>query len=433
MDSYKEEKKLLRVTYLLCIICFLNLAVNGEVIDRSAVIMGFIIYMLMSYSHFIIRRFFPDGDKYILIFSNVLALLGIVMLYRLDKVKTINQLFSIKQTMWFTVGIGCFILIVVLLPDLKRFKRFKYIYMILTLIFMSMGTFLGKEVFGAKNWIVINGISFQPSEFGKLTLVAYLASALEDYGKSKEEKDFSLFNDIIDNIFSKYDINESFKSLIEPAIVVMISLGFMVLQRDLGSALILFGISVTMLYIATSKLKYIFTCICLFLFGSAISYKLFYHVRRRIFIWLDPWKYANNEAYQIIQSLIAIGSGGLFGSGLGLGQPDIVPVVTTDFIFAAICEEMGVLMGFAIIILYFLLFYRCMRAAIYTEDKFSRLVAVGYSTMIAVQALVIIGGVLGVIPLTGITLPLVSYGGSSMVITFFALGIVQKISEEGRE
>jgi cell division protein FtsW (lipid II flippase) len=433
MDSYKEEKKLLRFSYLLCIICFLNLAVKGEVIDRSALIMGFIICMLMSYSHFIIRRFFPDGDKYILIFSNVLALLGIVMLFRLDKVENINQLFSIKQTMWFTVGIGCFILIVVLLPDLKSFKKFKYIYMILTLIFMSMGTFLGKEIYGAKNWIIINGISFQPSEFGKLSLVAYLAAALEGYGKTKKEKGFSVIDKMIDSIFSKYDINESFKSLIEPAIVVMVSLGFMVLQRDLGSALILFGISVTMLYIATSKLKYILTCIGLFLFGSLISYKLFYHVRKRIIIWLDPWKYANNEAYQIIQSLIAIGSGGLFGSGLGLGHPDVIPVVTTDFIFAAICEEMGLLTGFAIIILYFLLFYRCMRAAIYVEDNFSRLVAVGYSTMIATQALVIIGGVLGVIPLTGITLPLVSYGGSSMVITFFALGIVQKISEEGRQ
>lgn len=426
MDSLKEEKKLLRYTYLLCLVCFFNLSLIGDVFDRSAIIMAFIVCMLIAYSHFIIRRFFPDGDKYILVFSNILAVIGIVMLYRLDK------LLSIKQTLWFTIGVAIFILIVVIVPDLKRFNKYKYLYLFFTIMFMSMGTFFGTVLNGSKNWIIINGFSIQPSEFGKITLVAYLAAALEDYNKPEEEKGFSIFNKIYDSFLYKYKINESIKDLIEPAFVVMLSLGFMVLQRDLGSALILFGISVTMLFISTSKLKYIVTCIGLFLVGSLISYKLFYHVRKRIIIWINPLKYANNESYQIIQSLIAIFSGGFFGTGLGQGQPNIVPVVISDFIYAAICEEMGVLMGFAVLILYFLLFYRCMRAAVYTEDTFSRLVAVGYSTMIASQALVIIGGVLGVIPLTGITLPLVSYGGSSMIITFFSLGILQKISEEGR-
>ena len=223
-----------------------------------------------------------------------------------------------------------------------------------------------------------------------------------------------------------------FKALIEPGIVVMVSLGFMVLQTDLGSALIFFAISVTMLYIATSKFKYVLVCLVLFVFGGFISYKLFAHVRLRFLIWGDPWKYGYDQGMQLVQSLISIASGGLFGTGLGLGYPKMVPVRNTDFIFAAICEEMGVLMGFAILILYFLLFYRCMRASVYGKDKFSRLLAVGYSTMIAAQVLVIVGGVVGAIPLTGITLPLVSYGGSSMLITFFSLGILQKISEDGQ-
>lgn len=322
------------------------------------------------------------------------------MLYRLDKAT------SIKQIIWFAVGVTTFILIVVILPDLKGFSKYRYLYMILTIVFMSMGTLFGKVLYGAKNWVTIGGFAFQPSEFGKLFLIAYLASSLKDY--------------------------KNFKHLIEPAIIVMVSLGFMVLQRDLGSALMFFGISVTMLYMATSKIKYVATCFGLFGIGAFISYHLFDHVKLRFLIWKDPWPYATDKSFQVVQSLFAIASGGLLGVGLGKGFPEYIPVITTDFIFSIICEELGMLTGFAIIILYILLFYRCMRAALYADDKFSRLMTVGFSSMIACQTLVIVGGVINMIPLTGITLPLVSYGGSSMLSTFISLGIIQKISEEGR-
>jgi cell division protein FtsW (lipid II flippase) len=362
--------------------------------------MSVVTCLLIGYSYFIIRKFFSDGDKYIFIFSSILSVIGIVMIYRL------NMASSIKQIIWFAVGVTGFILIVVVLPDLKSFSKYKYTYLIITIVFMGVATLFGREVNGSKNWIFIGSHGFQPSEFGKLFLVAYLASALKNY--------------------------KDFKDLIEPGIIVMICIGFMVLQRDLGSALIFFGIAVTMLYIATSKFRYVATCFGLFMAGSVISYKLFDHVRTRVLIWQNPWPYATTKSYQVVQSMFSIASGGLTGSGLGLGHPEYVPVNTTDFIFAALCEELGILIGFAIIILYFLLFYRCMRAAVYEEDNFSRLLAVGYAAMIASQVLVIVGGVMNAIPLTGITLPLVSYGGSSMLITFFSLGIIQKISEEGR-
>lgn len=411
MESIKEERKLLRYTYLLCIVLFLNMFFIGkDGLDKGALIMGVIICVLFGYSHFIIRRFFPDGDKYILLFSNVLAVVGMGMLYRL------NSAVALKQLIWYTVGIAIFILVVVLLPSLTSFGKYKWFYLVSTVIFMSMGSLFGKEVFGAKNWISIGGFSFQPTEFGKLSLVAYLAASLQYYGMDIKEK-----SDLI-----------KIKALIEPGIVVMVSLGFMVIQKDLGSALLFFAISVTMLYIATSKFKYVLVCLVLFMVGGFISYTLFDHVRLRILIWGDPWKYGYDQGLQVVQSLISIASGGLFGTGLGLGYPKMVPVVTTDFIFSAISEEMGILTGLAILILYFLLFYRCMRVPVYGKDKFSRLLAVGYSTMIAAQALVIVGGVVGAIPLTGITLPLVSYGGSSMIVTFFSLGIIQKISEEGQ-
>ena len=425
MKDVKDERKLLTFTYLLCVTCFFNIAIIGNMLDRSALILGMVMCVIISYSNIIIRKFFPDGDKYILVFSSILNIIGITELYRL------NQLLAIKQTLWYTLGNAIFIISIILISDLKEFSKYKYVYLILTIVLMALGTFLGKEIGGAKNWISIGVFSFQPSEFGKITLVAYLASTLEDYGIQKQNRKFSIFDNIFDKYLKKYNIHESYKSLIEPALVVMVCLGFMVLQKDLGSALILFAISVTMLYISTSKLKYVITCIVLFIIGSVISYWMFSHVRIRIEIWLNPWKYAYAQGAQIVQSLIAIVSGGFSGTGLGLGKPWLVPVVTTDFIYAAICEELGILVGIAIIILYFLLFYRLMRAAVSAKDNFSRLLAVGYSTMIASQALVIIGGVTGAVPLTGITLPLVSYGGSSLIITYFSLGIVQKISEEG--
>lgn len=420
MNTVRDEKRLLAFTYLLCMAFFANLTLVKPVMDTQAIIMGIVTCVLIGYSYFIIRKFFPQGDKYIFIFACILAVVGIAMLYRIDILnRALNEIdvankvkrphgatnYAVKQIIWFAIGVTGYILIIVILPDMKRFAKYKYVYLAGTIIFMAIATLLGTEINGSKNWIVIGGQSFQPSEFGKLFLVAYLASALKDY--------------------------DNFKKLIEPAAVVMVSLGFMVIQKDLGSALILFGMSVTMLYIATSKFKYVATCFGLFSIGSVLSYKMFNHVRVRFLIWNNPMKYAEKESYQIVQSMISIAWGGLTGTGLGLGYPTY-PANATDLIFSVICEELGILMGMAVIMVYFLLFYRCMRAAVYDRDNFSRLVAVGYASMIASQVLVIIGGVTNMIPLTGITLPLVSYGGSSMLITFFSLGIIQKISEEGR-
>lgn len=343
------------------------------------------------------------------IFSSILAVVGVAVLYRID------PSFAMKQLVWVVVGVAAYIAIVVVFPDLKSFSKYKTVYLVITLILMPMGLIYGLifkvETYGAMNWVYIGPFGFQPSEFGKITLVLYLSSALMRYE-------------------SKNVIKEDFKQLIEPALIVMFSLVCMVLQTDLGSALIFFGISVTMLYIATSKKKYVFTCLGLSAIGAVGAYFVFGHVQRRVKIWLDPWKYANNESYQIVQGLYAIASGGLFGVGLGNGYPGLIFASESDFIFAVICEEFGIIFAIGLIIIYFLLFYRGIRIAFVTNDKFSQLVAVGFSTMIACQTLVIIGGIFTVIPLTGITLPLISYGGSSMITMFFALGILQKISEE---
>lgn len=405
MKAKKREKRLLNLVYLLCLLLFTALGFLQQPFDKFALIMGVVLCVLIGYSHFIVRRFYPDGDKFILIFASVLAVVGVAMLYR------INPNIAIKQLIWIALGIIGYILIVVILPDLKSFAKYKNVYMIITLVLMPLALIFGTEQFGAKNWILIGPISFQPSEFAKIALVLYLAAALATYESKKSFK-------------------EEVKQLFQPALVAGFSMGCMVLQRDLGSALIFFGISITLLYVATSKKKYVFTALGLAAIGSVVGYTMFGHVRERVMIWRDPWKYALGSSYQIVEGMYSIAAGGLFGVGLGQGHFQNLPVKESDMIYAIICEEFGIIFAIGLMIIYFLLFYRGIRAAFVTKDSYSQLIAVGFSTMIACQTLVIIGGIFSVIPLTGITLPIISYGGSSVLTIFFALGILQKISEE---
>lgn len=406
MKVRRDEKKLLIITYILCIALFTKLAILTKPIDKRALIMGGALCVVIGLSHFIIRRFYPDGDKFLLIFSTILSIIGIAMIYRIKPDE------GLKQILWFVFGVAVYIITVVILPDMNKLSKFKYVYLGITVGIMPLACLFASETYGAKNWINIGGFSFQPSELSKITLVLYLASVLKDYTNDKQGL-------------------EKIKQLIAPALVVMFCLGCLVLQKDLGSALIFFGVSVSILYIATTKKKYVFACLGLFAVGSSIAYKLFPHIQKRVRIWLDPWAYSNDQGYQIVEGLYSISSGGMLGSGLGNGYPGFVPVPTSDYIFAAICEEFGMVFGIGIMILMFLMFYRGIRVAFVTDNRFSQITAVGLSTMIACQILVIVGGIFAIIPLTGITLPFVSYGGSSILTTFFALGILQKVSEEG--
>lgn len=414
-DSRKKyERRLLYLVFLFCFCLFFNLAIKQDPINEIPLVLCGVIIVLISFGYFVIRKFYPDGDKYLLIFASVLSIISIAVLYRLGLSIKQDEGKYLKQLIWFSAGITSYILIVVLIPELKSFSKYKMVYMIGTILFIIMPFIpgIGRTIKGARNWVRIGGFGFQPSEIGKIFFTLYLASAL-----SKFE--------------NKNNFIEDTKQLIEPALIVMFCLGVLVLQRDLGSALIFFGISMTVLYISTSKAKYLIICLGLFCAGAFASYHLFGHVRKRILIWRNVWKYASNESYQLVQGLYAIASGGILGSGVGNGMPSSIPERSTDYIYAVICEEYGIIFAIGILLLYFLLFYRGMRASLATDDKFSQLTAVGLSTMIVMQVLVIVGGIFTIIPLTGITLPLVSYGGTSMLTMFFALGILQKISEEG--
>ncbi len=390
--------KLLLPTFALTMALFANIAFLGDPFDVGALIMGGVMCVLIGYAHIVVNKFFSHGDKFIVSIASILPVIGIAVIYRLDPST------AIRQVLWFIIGISAYMALVIILPDLKRFASLKYVYMVLTIVFMAMATFIGKELYGAKNWVDLGFVSFQPSEFGKIFFVFYLASSLKNY--------------------------TDLKSLVEPGVVVVASLGFMILQKDLGSAMIFSFIAISMLYVATSRLKYLFGALGAGALGAVASWAIFSHIQKRVMIWRDPWSYAANESYQIVQGLYAISSGGLFGSGLYQGFPGYIPVNKSDYIFAVIVEELGVVFALGIMVLYFILFFRSIRAALSATSPFTTLLAVGFSVMIAMQVIVIIGGVYNMIPLTGITLPLVSYGGTSMLTVFFCLGIVQKISEE---
>lgn len=384
--------------YLFLLFGFINLAALGKPIDPLAGVFFAVLVVIITVTTWILKKYYPMGDQIIFLLAMLLCSIGLIMLFRLNRVT------AVKQLGWLVLGIIMFLFVVLYLKKgLIKYSRFKVVFLAGTIIFMAMATFIGTEIYGAKNWVRIGPVSFQPSEFGKIFLILYLSSALSNLNSRKQ--------------------------LVEPCLVICASLGFMVIQKDLGTALIIFAISVTMVYLSTSKLRYVMTAFGLFALGGIASYAMFDHIRKRIIIWLHPWDYVYNESYQLVQSMYAIATGGLFGRGLGMGHPGYVAVNESDFIFSVICEEMGLLMGFAILILHFLLFYRTIRSAIGADNNFTKLLSSGLSVMLASQTLVIVGGVTGFIPLTGITLPFVSYGGTSLLICFLALSFIQKVSE----
>lgn len=394
----KRLKVLQLLIYLFIFFGFLDLAFLGKPIDPMAGLFFAVIAIIIAVTSWVLKKYYPMGDRLIFLLAVLLCSIGLIMLFRL------NRTTALKQLLWLGAGIAMFLFVVLYLKKgLVKYAGYKYIFLAGTIAFMSMATFIGVEILGAKNWVKIGPYGFQPSEFGKIFLILYLSTALPEI--------------------------KSRKQLIEPGLVIIVSLGFMVLQKDLGTALIIFAVSVTMVYLATSKKLYVLISLGLFGAGGAASYLAFGHIRKRFMIWLHPWDYVYNESYQLVQSMYAIAMGGLFGRGLGMGHPGYVAVNESDFIFSVICEEMGLLMGLAVLILHFLLFYRSIRSAIHAENNFTKLLTAGLSVMTATQALVIVGGVTGFIPLTGITLPFVSYGGTSLMISFLSLSIIQKVSE----
>lgn len=350
--------------------------------------------------------YFADmGDGYLFLMVSMLVSIGIIMLFRL------NESRGFLQMRWFVVGICVMFATYIIFRCFKHWDKLVWVFMGLTIV-MYLCTFIfGVTINGSKNWITFGNYSFQPSEFIKIIYCFVLASFFSKEKKDDEKRYFNIRQSEI--ILMMY---------------VYMCLGFFVLQREWGTAVLFILMYFTIMLIYNSSLKLKIINVALAVMGGIGGYFLTDHIRVRVTTWLDPWADATNKGYQITQSLIAIASGGFFGTGIGNGNPYLIPEVHSDFIFSAICEEMGIFMGIAIIMLYFIFSYRGFKIALKAKNEFNRALSVALVTSFAYQTFIIVGGVIKMIPLTGITLPFVSYGGSSMVSCFIIVGLLTAIS-----
>ncbi|KJS01247.1 MAG: cell cycle protein [Peptococcaceae bacterium BRH_c4a] len=363
------------------------------------------------------------ADPFLLPVVAMLSYTGLVFLYRL------NPFYALRQFFWMIIGLFFLFLTTRLFTNYRRLSEYKYIYALMGALALITPIFLGVEQGGAKSWLDFGYFHIQPSEFVKILVVLFLASFMSE-NKMVLTQDTEFFRGFY------FPGPRAWGPLLG---MWGISLLLLVFQRDLGAALIYFGTFLAMVYVATARMLYISIGVGLFMTGGALSYLLFDHVRIRVNIWLlNPYGFfelgdeAYNQAYQVIQSLFAIGAGGITGTGLGGGFPMFIPAVHTDFIFSAITEEMGLLGGIAIVLLYILFIFRGLKAAMESRDDFSKLLAAGLTALMGLQAFTIIAGVTKLLPLTGVTLPFISYGGSSLVANFIILGMLMNISHEAR-
>lgn len=372
---------------------FILLAFRSSPIDDQALYIAVFTSAVYAISYIIVISFFKQCDEYIMLLIFALSSIGFIMLYRLDAQT------AIRQVQWFVLGILVFFTMMILSRYMRGLDRYFHIYAVASVVLLLLPMIIGTIRGGAKNWIEVGGYTVQPSEFVKLLFILATASILKE--------------------------KRSMKELLPLMVFAAICMVILILENDLGAMAIYFAVFVIMLYVATSNIIYVLGSLILAGAVGYVAYLALGHVRIRVEAWLNPWADATGRGYQIVQSLIAIGSGGWLGSGLGLGQPYIIPAAKTDFIFAAIAEEFGILIAVAIIAMYFILIYRGMKIALSSNDPFNALIAIGAAAMLGFQTFVIIGGVIKLIPLTGVTLPFVSYGGSSMVASFMLVGVIQ--------
>ena len=353
------------------------------------------------------------GDPIFLPLAALLTGIGLTMILRLKP-----NLFLL-QVMWVGVGLMAFLTTVFLSRRLHEVAKFKYICGFIGIGLMMTAIFFGVDIGGNKNWVILGPIRFQPSEFAKIFIVLFLAAYLS------ERRDLLT---LATRHYGPFVLPHP--RFIAPLIAVWgLAMMMFILQRDMGAALLYFGTAIIMTYMVSGRFSYILIGFISFLIGSILCYKFYHHIQIRVDIWLHPWVDPNGNAYQIVQSLFAFGSGGIMGSGLTYGFPTMIPEVHTDFIFAAIGEEMGLIGAASIMMMYILMIYRAFRASLRSTMPFSMLVAGGLAVSMALQICLIIGGVIKFFPLTGITLPFVSYGGSSIVANFILLGMLFSISE----
>ena len=398
MDKLRHARcaSALGIVLFFIVSAFLLLAFRGETFDAAALLFGAVVALITLLTYFLLAWLAPHADRLLMLAVCFLCALGMVTQYR------ISPETALRQLMMLGAGILGMLLMMVLMRRPHIFRILSIPMALISLGILCALLFIGKESGGARNWISVAGILFQPSEFVKVALVFLLADAMTEHTHVRDLIPLFLF---------------------VGAVTVLL-----VLQRDLGAAMLMAGTFLLVFFAATSNIGATFAALLCGGAGAYASYLLFDHVRARIAIWQDPWATYSTSGYQIAQGLMAIASGGLWGLGLGQGSPKMIPAYHTDYIFAVICEEFGILFGIGVIVLYLLIAVRGILIALNAEDRFSMLTAFGATALLAIQTFVIIGGVIKLIPLTGITMPFVSYGGSSMIACLLLIGILEGIA-----
>ncbi len=365
----------------------------------------------------LIRWLAPGADPVLFPVAMLLAGLGFATIYRLDGGM------AAEQMIWLGVGLIAFIVTLAVVRDHRQLNAFTYTIGLagLVLLLLPIVPGIGQTINGARLWIVAGPLHFQPAEIGKILIVIFLASYLD---KKKE------LLQVAPTKIGPLHVPQA-KHLAPLLVAWGLSLAVLFLEKDMGASLLYFSIFVVMLWIATARSAYLIIGALLFVIGAFIAFQTFSHVEARVDIWLhalDPAKVYDKGYGQLAQSEFALASGGIVGTGFGQGQPYLVPYAETDFIFSAIGEELGLLGTTAVLLLCLTIVGRGFRIALAQRDGFGKLLAAGLVTMFGLQTFVIIGGVTRLIPLTGITLPFVSYGGSSLLANFVLLALLVRIS-----
>ncbi|MBO6178056.1 MAG: FtsW/RodA/SpoVE family cell cycle protein [Selenomonadaceae bacterium] len=343
-----------------------------------------------------------------------LSCLGILAIARLDYALTIPQI------RWFIVGMAAFIVAVRSEKILRQMLNYEYILGISCIILLIIPLIFGVDIGGNKNWLILGNFRIQPSEFAKILLVFFLAAYLSEHRKTLDLREKRLL------FFKLPPIR-----FLAPLIAIWgASLLMFVVARDLGAALIFFAVAVVMTYAATGNKSYFIFALVFFVTGAIISYYAFNHVQIRFNIWLNPWSDPRGAAYQIVESLFAIENGNVWGAGFTKGYPTFIPEVHTDFIFSAIAEELGLVGSISLILIYSLFFYQSVVISLASVKEEEMLLIFGAGIMFFLQTFIIMGGVTKFFPLTGVTLPFMSYGGSSMVSCFILLGVIVALSRK---
>jgi cell division protein FtsW (lipid II flippase) len=399
---------------------------ESDVLTDVSLTYGAIFLGLCFAGHLFLRITLPHADPYLFPLVAVLACFGLVVIYRID-----DEL-AREQAQWFVIGLILFAATILLVRDLRALEQYRYTIAAvgLFLLFLPRVPGLGQQVNGAYLGVGIGPISFQPAEFGKIAIIIFLAAYLQDTRQVLVQGSRRFLGITIPPL-----------KHFGPLLVVWGAAMFMlVFIRDLGSSLMYFGGFLALLYVATNRLSFVTIGLALFGLGAWFFASTVTHVQQRVDVWLDPFKpeWVERSGYQIAQGLFAQADGGLFGTGLGAsllkgpGGETLIPAPHTDLIYAVIVNELGLVGACGLILVYMMVVQRGFRTAMLASDSFSKLLAAGLSAVFALQVFVIVGGVTKVIPLTGVTLPFVSYGGSSILANFVLLALLLLVSDRAR-